>query len=111
MSDFRDVLQISKVTLEACLLEYPIHSYNKDVLVDTDNCYRVIVEWKNCLGEMLVEQANYAPYRYLTFNILPTDIDEVIPIFAWNDSDTDSLESIKDKIKEGVCCAFDYNQE
>ena len=60
------------------------------------------------MGELIIEEAEFAPYRYISFNILSSIIDEITPIFYWYDSENDSLETIINRIKEGVLSAFKY---
>lgn len=46
--------------------------------------------------------------RDVSFNILSSITEEIAPIFYWCDSENDSLETIIDKIKEGLLIAFKY---
>lgn len=106
--DLCNVLKNAKETLFEELSKYPIESYNQDIVINNDCCFRTIIEWKKCMGELIIEEAEFAPYRYVSFNILSSITEEIAPIFYWYDSENDSLETIIDKIKEGLLIAFKY---
>lgn len=106
--DLCNVLKNARETLFEELLKYPIESYNQDILINNDYCFRTIIEWKKCMGELIIEEAEFAPYRYVCFNVLSSITEEITPIFYWHDSENDSLETITDKIKEGLLIAFKY---
>ncbi|MBR0490521.1 MAG: hypothetical protein IJJ82_00545 [Clostridia bacterium] len=106
--DFLYVLKTVKEIFEEELSKYPAKSYNKDIIIDNDHCFRVVIEWKKCMGELIVEEPGFAPYRYVNFNILSWTTDEIKAIFSWSDSINDSLKIIKDKIKEGLLIGYKY---
>lgn len=106
--DICNVLKNVKEALFEELSKYPIESYNQDIVINNDCCFRTIIEWEKCMGELIVEEAEFAPYRYISFNILSSITDEITPIFYWYDSQDDSLETIINKIKEGLLIAFKY---
>ncbi|MBR1675053.1 MAG: hypothetical protein IJ703_08855 [Eubacterium sp.] len=106
--DLYNVLKSAKEALFEELSKYPIESYKQDIVIDNDCCFRTIIEWEKCMGELIIEEAEFAPYRYISFNILSSIIDEITPIFYWYDSENDSLETIINRIKEGVLIAFKY---
>lgn len=103
-----NVLKNARETLFEELSKYPIESYHQDIVINNDYCFRTIIEWKKCMGELIIEEAEFAPYRYVSFNILSSITEEIMPIFYWYDSENDSLETIIDKIKEGLFIAFKY---
>lgn len=87
---------------------YPVISYNKDIIIDNEKCFRVIIEWERCMGELIIEKPEFAPYRYANFNILSSVTDEITSVYRWCDSMNDSLEVIKNKIREGIITGFKY---
>ena len=52
----------------------------------------------------MVEEPEFAPYRYVSFSVLSNVTDEITSIFSWYDS----LEMIKDKIREGLLIGYTY---
>ena len=107
--DFYTVLQSVKKSFLRELQKYPSKSYNKETLIDSKKCYRAIIELENCMGELIVDVPEYAPYRYVNFNILSTIAHEKSTVFCWYDSKSNSLENITNKIKEGLEKAFQFN--
>ena len=106
--DLCNVLKDAKEALFEELSKYPIESYNQDIVINNDCCFRTINEWEKCMGELIVEEPGFAPYRYVNFNILSCTTDEIKAIFSWSDSRNDSLKIIKDKIKEGLLIGYKY---
>ncbi|MBP3800966.1 MAG: hypothetical protein J6I85_02890 [Clostridia bacterium] len=106
--EFLNVLKTVKETFTEELAKYPAKAYNKDIIIDTDHCFRVIIEWEKCIGELVVEKPEFAPYRYVSFSVLSSVTDEITSIFSWLDSINDSLEMIKDKIREGLLIGYTY---
>ena len=106
--DLNIVLKSVRFTLTEELSKYPIESYKQDIIINDNNCFRTIIEWEKCMGELLVEKAEFAPYRYVIFNIFSIITEEITPVFCWYDSENDSLETIIKKIKEGLLMGFKY---
>ena len=105
--DFQSVLKTAKSTFFSETQKYQ-NACQKEVLIDNEECFRAIVEWKKCTGELLVERSDFTPYRYVSFNILSIEKDE--SVFCYYDSE-ESLEEIADKIKEGFCSASQTLQQ
>ena len=82
--------------------------YNIDVILDTEKCYRAIIEWTRCMGEIIIEQPVFAPYRYVSFTIQSFVDTDNQSLFCWLDSSDDSLDTIRTKIIEGINIGFNY---
>ena len=80
-----------------------------DVLKDTETTYRVIVEFNNCMGEILVTQPYFAPYRFVKIEILSSDCIEDAHIFRWYDSENDSVDEVLFQICKCLDIAKKYN--
>lgn len=106
--DFCSVLRLTKETLMCELLKYSDVIYNKEIIIDNRECFRINIEWERCIGELIVEKQEFAPYRYVSFNILSSITDKLLSIFWWHDTANDSLEIVKEKIIEGVRIASEY---
>ncbi len=106
--EFSNVLYYVKNTVLKELVNYPIDTYSKDIIWDNKRCFRIIIEWERCIGELIVNDEEYTPYRYVYFSILSSITDEVTTVFSWYDSDNDTLEIIRDKIQYGLSVAFNY---
>ncbi|MBQ8527046.1 MAG: hypothetical protein IJ429_01105 [Lachnospiraceae bacterium] len=82
-----------------------------DILISTDTSFRVIVESNDCIGEILVSQTDFAPYRYVKIEILSSVDVENINIFTWYDSENDSLDEILFQIQKGIEIVSKYKSK
>mgnify|MGYP004642689061 CR=1 FL=1 len=82
---------------------------NFDVLIDTETAYRVIIEFDNCMGEILVNQPYFAPYRFVKIEMLSSVCVEDTHIFIWYDSESDSVDEILFQIRKCFDIAKKYN--
>ena len=105
---FKDTIILAKKTINNELNRYSDMFYNMEVIIDNEKCYRIVIEWKRCMGELLVDRPEFAPYRYVSLNILSTDTINISSVYCWYDSEGDSLEIIKQKIIEGINAGFNY---
>ncbi|MBP5696426.1 MAG: hypothetical protein J6X11_07255 [Treponema sp.] len=105
---FTDIILLAKNTVNKELKLYPDKCYKVEVIVDNEACYRAIIEWERCMGELLVERPDFAPYRYVSLNVSAIDSDGTSPVYCWYDSEGDSLEVIEEKIIEGIEAGFNY---
>lgn len=105
---FTDIILLAKNTVNKELKLYPDKCYKVEVIVDNESCYRTIIEWERCMGELLVERPDFAPYRYLSLQVVATDTADFSFVYCWYDSEGDSLEVIEEKIIEGIEAGFNY---
>ncbi|MBQ5450211.1 MAG: hypothetical protein IIT57_09255 [Treponema sp.] len=105
---FTDIILLTKNALNKELKLYPDKCYKVEVIVDNESCYRTIIEWERCMGELLVERPDFAPYRYLSLQVVATDTADFSFVYCWYDSEGDSLEVIEEKIIEGIEAGFNY---
>lgn len=105
---FTDIILLAKNTVNKELKLYPDKCYKVEVIVDNESCYRIIIEWERCMGELLVERPDFAPYRYLSLQVVATDTADFSFVYCWYDSEGDSLEVIEEKIIEGIEAGFNY---
>lgn len=107
-SDFQSVLTLAKETFFDQLSKYPRESYKKDILLDDENCFRAILEMKNCMCELIVENGDFTPYRFVNFTIVPSDSDEINSVYCYHDSESETLENVKSCIQKGIKAGFLY---
>lgn len=84
------------------------HKGKVEVLIDNNNCFRAFIDWDRCIGEIIVDNPDFAPYRYISFNILSSDLEVSKSIYYWIDKEGDSLDYIKKKVCEGLKVADTY---
>ncbi len=104
----KDIILLAKTTINNELQRYSDKFYDIEVLIDNETSYRIIIKWKKCMGELLIDRPEFAPYRYVSFNILSTDTVGISSVYCWYDSEGDPLEIIEQKIIEGIGTGFNY---
>ncbi|MBC1483967.1 hypothetical protein HCJ52_13795 [Listeria sp. FSL L7-1485] len=63
-----------------------------------------VVEFDNdiCMAEIVVEEATYAPYRYVSFEVVSVVDSKVKIIYSWYDDDTSMLTDIEKELDKGI---------
>ncbi len=100
-----DAIKAVKETVNNELLSYT-KKHSKEVVVDSDECYRVVIDYENHLCGILVECPIYAPYRFVNIEVLSVASSLDTPIFFWCDSSGDSLDKIIEQVKHGIAVTF-----
>lgn len=108
-ASFVNVMEKTKEMLIDVLSNHQNAYYKQEIIIDNDECFRTILHWEKCIGELMIEKADYSPYRYVSLNILATDRDKIETVFYWCDSNNDTLEKIGASIKTGLDMAFNYS--
>ena len=96
---FSQLIEVVKQTLLQLSYEY---NFNFDTVRDNLSCYRVVINFNNCMGEILINNEEFVPYRYVQVEILSFDSKSFHQVYYWGDSQDDDLQSIIYHIKEGV---------
>ena len=102
------VMDSVKQTINQLIVDYNL---TVTVLKNDKTCYRVIIEFKNSMGEIIVSQPDFAPYRFVQIEILSSISDEFKQIYYWGDENEDDLESIIFHIKKGIDYGMDFDKQ
>ena len=106
--DFSLVLEVVK-TLVSDIKESEMSKECKiDVVTDEEDGYRTILVFENCLGEIVVSQPDFAPYRYVKFEVLSSIDKEFKHVFLWYDCMEDTVETILFQLRKGFDVAREY---
>ena len=73
------------------------------VLTDREDSLRVILETENAMAELIVAQADFAPYRFVSFQIL--DIRRELrdgPVFCYYDNEGSTIDEILRELDRGA---------
>ena len=70
-----------------------------EIVSDSDGVFRVFFESGGKMGELIVTQPDFAPYRFVSFQILRTD---ETPVFCYFDSDSSSVREILENLDAGL---------
>ena len=55
---FNDVILLGKTTIDNELRRHSDKFYNSEVVIDNETCYRIIIEWERCMGEILTQTSH-----------------------------------------------------
>ena len=73
------------------------------ILTDSPDGLRVILETENALGELLAGEGAYAPYRYVSFTVLDTRADlHAAPVFCLCDDESHTIGDILRELDRGL---------
>lgn len=78
------------------------HQLKVNKLKDDAQCYRVIIEFKNCMEEIIVNHPDFAPYRFVQIEILSSISDKFDQIYCWYDQEGDDIQTILFHIQESI---------
>ena len=73
-----------------------------NVLLDTDEAFRVVFENEKRMAELLVECGAFAPYRYVKMEIFSLISKHPVPVYVWYDSQNDNIETIISNLQIGL---------
>lgn len=89
--------------LEAVRAWFDGASYRQGIRVDVvrsdDGGFRVFFESADKMGELMVAQPDFAPYRFVSFQILRTD---EVPVFCYYDSNGSTVSEILAQLDAGL---------
>ena len=74
------------------MAEWPHFSDHLRVMTDSDCAYWAIIELEHCMGEIVVNESTWAPYRFVKMEILP--LDDGLPVFVWCDGAGDDAAAL-----------------
>lgn len=70
-----------------------------DVVRSDEGGFRVFFESADKIGELMVARADFAPYRFVSFQILCTD---ETPVFCYYDSEASTISQILAQLDAGL---------
>lgn len=106
--EFKIILKQVKEWLEKNSKKPPFTVLKFDQVINNDKCLRVIFENSNCVGEVIVEQPECAPYRFVKIEILSLRDNDNKLIYAWYDKENDKCEYIISQLQKGLTYALAY---
>lgn len=74
-----------------------------EIIEHTDILYRVIFETEHSLAELIVNEPDFAPYRYVSFLVYSAKhLSEAIPLFSYYDNEESTIEEIIEQLNNGI---------
>ena len=92
--------------VKTAMMEWPHFSDHLRVMTDSDCAYWAIIELEHCMGEIVVNESTWAPYRFVKMEILP--LDDGPPVFVWCDGAGGDAAAVGRQIAAGLQAAMEY---
>jgi len=76
---------------------------------NSEDCYRIIFHFNNCMAQIIVDDHNFSPYRFVCFEVIGWIAEKSkIIYYFYDDSETD-IEEILFQINKGFEFASNYS--
>ena len=101
-----DSIQRVKTILREWLLEHSdvlvAQGVQMEMVADNEDYLRIILEKEDRMGEIVVEDAGFAPYRFFKFEVAQIIDDRAEIVMAWYDEDGTGDDEYREALKNGV---------
>ena len=78
------------------------HGIQMEMVADNEDYLRIILETEDRMGEIIVEDASFAPYRFFKIEVAQIIDDRAEIVMAWYDKDTTGDDAYREALKNGV---------
>ena len=92
--------------VKAAIAAWPNFGQQIRVMTDSESTYWAVVELDHCMGEIVVNESAWAPYRFVKMEILP--LDDGPPVFVWCDGPGDAAATVGRQITAGLQAAMKH---
>ena len=101
-----DRIQRVKTIVREWLLEYSDvlveQGVQTEMVADNEDYLRIILETEDRMGEIVVENAGFAPYNFFKIEVAQIVDDRAEIIMAWYDKDGTGDDAYREALKNGV---------
>lgn len=101
-----DRIQRVKTIVREWLLEHSDVLFTQGVqtetVADNEGCLKIILETTDRMGEIIVEDAGFAPYRSFKIEVAQIVDDRAEIVMAWYDKDGTGDDAYREALKNGV---------
>jgi len=102
MSRLQEVKKVTKEWLSENINILKQENISLEVLIDNENCLRILLETKDKMGEILVEEPSFAPYKNFKFEIAQIIDNQAQIVNAWYDNENTHIEDYKLILDNGM---------
>ena len=78
------------------------HGVSMEIVADNEEYLRIILETEDRMGEIVVEDASFAPYRFFKIEIAQIVDDRAEIVMAWYDKDGTGDDAYREALKNGI---------
>lgn len=102
-ANFDDIMASVKEWIQE-LLQRCQYNITYEITHDQINCFRTVLNFKkHCIGEIIVSNVeSFAPYRYVSFEVLGIEDGCEKYIYVWYDRERDELIDILHGLYNGI---------
>ena len=101
-----DRMQRVKTIVREWLLEnsdvLEAHGVQMEMVADNEDYLRIILETEDRMGEIVVEDAGFAPYRSFKIEVAQIVDERTEIVMAWYDKDGADDDAYREALKNGV---------
>ena len=102
MSRLQEVKKVTKEWLSENINILKQENISLEVLIDNENCLRILLETKDKMGEILVEEPIFDPYKNFKFEIAQIIDNQAQIVNAWYDNENTNIEDYKVILDNGM---------
>ena len=101
-----DRIQRVKTIVREWLLEnsdgLDAYGVQMEMVADNEDYLRIILETEDRMGEIVVEDASFAPYRFFKIEVAQIVDDRAEIVMAWYDKEDTDDDAYREALKNGV---------
>ena len=101
-----DRIQRVKTIVREWLLEHSdvlvAQGVQTEMVADNEDYLRIILETEDRMGEIVVEDAGFAPYRFFKIEVAQIVDERAEIVMAWYDKDGAGDDAYREALKNGV---------
>lgn len=99
---FLDIKTIVKEWCEQNEAYFKSNKISSEVVCNEKDCFVVIFDNNIAMAEVVVEQANHTPYRFVSFEVATVEFGKVKISYSWYDDENTSKKEIKEQLSKGI---------
>ena len=100
---FNEIMKIVHKWFEQIQKEECASKMKIEVMKDEADCFHVFFETLNCISELVVNEPDFAPYRWVSFLVMSVkEPINSLPIFCYYDNSSDAAEEIINQLNNGI---------
>ena len=110
-----DRIQRVKTIVREWLLEHSdvlvAQGVQTEMVADNEDYLRIILETEDRMGEIVVEDASFAPYRFFKIEVAQIVDERAKIVMAWYDKDTTGDDAYREALKKGIDTLIHIGEE
>lgn len=99
---FQEIKSIVKEWCEENKIYFKNNNINIDILRNEKEGFVVSFDKDIAMAELVVEQTSYAPYRFVSFEIVTVEADRAKISYSWYDNESTSQKELKGQLTKGI---------